>query len=348
MTSSPVAVLGFELLRADLVPALFAAPALVILLVRAGLLRRRDRARVVDPHLEAQLYRDFAPGRSRARGALAVAAISFFVLALLGPVRGFTLREAERRGLDLVICLDTSRSMMVTDLSRDDRLVHAKREIELLLRRLEGDRVALIGFSGDVRKVAPLTRDVSTARWFLESMQPEDNVKGGTDIGLALEGALELFDGRSGAHEAIILLTDGEDLEQQSLEVAQAAAVRGIRVFVVGMGTPAGGKVPDPRRGGFVRGPDGSEVVSKLDGESLMQIAEVTGGAYVSAQTPLALEKLYEREIQTMEGRTITRGKERIPHDRYQWPLVLALLFMLLEAGLAEREASGRGGRRRA
>lgn len=339
--SPALALLGFELLRPELAPVLLAAPVLALLAGWALRARRRDRARVVDAHLEARFYRDFSATRARLRAALAVGATFFGALALLGPVRGFTLREVERKGLDLVLCVDTSRSMLVQDLSRDTRLDHAKREIELLLEELGGDRVAVIGFSGDVRDVAPLTRDRATVRWFLEKMGPDDNRRGGTDLGLALERALELFDGRSGAHEAIVLLTDGEDLEGRALSVAEEAAARGIRVFVVGMGTADGGKIPDERRGGFVRGPTGAEVVSRLDDTSLRRIAEVTGGAYVSAQTPLALEKLYQRHIQTMEGRTLAQGKERIPHDRYQWPLVVAAALMLAEGALRERRRGG-------
>lgn len=334
---SALAVLGFELLRPGLAPLLVAAPALALLALWSLGARRRARRLLCDARHEPTLLAGFSANRACARVALAVGALVLLVAALLGPVRGYTLREVERKGLDIVVCIDTSRSMLVRDLDPEvSRLEKARQQIRLLLERLDGDRVALVAFSGDARDVSPLTRDLNTVRWFLPALTPEDNRRGGTDVGLAIEHALELFDGRTGAHEAIVLLTDGEDLEGRGVEAAELAAERGIRVYVVGMGTPEGGKIPDERRG-YVKDESGREVVSVLGAAALRAVADVTGGAYVSARTPLALERIYDSYVSQLEGRTYHRGKERIPHDRYQWPLVLALLCMVGEVALREQ-----------
>lgn len=330
--------LGFELARPEWILSLAAVPVLVLLGWGALRARRRARRALFDAHQEARFLPGFSLNRSRARLVLAAAALVFLGLALAGPVRGYTLREVQRKGLDLVVCIDTSRSMLVQDL-KPDRLTRAKREVSLLLEKLQEDRAALVAFSGDVRDVAPLTRDSSTLRWFLNSLSPKDNLLGGTDLGGALSHALELFDGRTGAHEAIVLLTDGEDLEERGLEVAREAAERGIRIYVVGMGTETGGKIPDGERG-FVRDESGQEVVSSLSGTTLEQIAEISGGAYLSAtRSALPLEEIYEKRIALLEGRLLHEGKERIPQDRFQWPLVLAVTCMLLETLLHERRS---------
>lgn len=335
--SLAVSTLGFELLRPELLPWTALAPLLGVLGLLSLAWRRRARRRLAEPHQVRRLYPGFSGNRALARVLLAAGAALLLGLALIGPVRGFTWREVQRRGLDLVVCVDTSRSMLVPDMGGNrTRLERAKQEVGLLLDRLGGDRVALVGFSGDARDVAPLTRDRAAVRWFLSTMSPRDNRVGGTDLGAALEHAVGLFDDRSGSHEAIVLLTDGEDLEGRGREVAAEAAQRGIEVFVVGMGTEGGGKIPQ-EGGGFVRGPDGHEVISRLDSSTLEDIAEETGGAYVAGTTPLALEKLHDRYIATLEGRVYEEGREKIPHDRFQWPLVLALLCMLLEANLSER-----------
>lgn len=327
--------MGFELVRPELSTWALIGPILLLLgLVSLGW-RARARGRLADPHQVERLYPDFSRNRARARVVLASSAGLLLVLALLGPVRGFSWREVERKGLDLVICIDTSRSMLVPDMGGDTRLARAKQEVSLLLNRLDGDRVALIGFSGDARDVAPLTRDHAATRWFLNTLSPSDNRIGGTDLGAALAHALELFDGRTGSHEAIVLLTDGEDLEGRGLALAARAEAAGIRLYVVGMGTEGGGKIPDPGRG-FVRGPDGLEVISRLDSVTLETMARETKGAYVSGTTPLALEKLHDRYIAKLEGRAYDQGREKVPHDRYQWPLVLALLCMLFESALSE------------
>lgn len=329
--------LGFEILHPLWAPVLLAVPLLLFLGWWALRARARARALLVSERALARFLPLFSENRARLRVLLAGAAALFLGLALLGPVRGFTLRDVQRRGLDLVFCLDTSRSMLVQDI-KPDRLTRARREIEGLLAKLEGDRAALLCFSGDVRDVAPLTHDHGTLASFVEAQGPEDNLRGGTDIGAVLERALALFDGRTGAHEAIVLLTDGEDLEGRGLAVARKAQERGIRVYVVGMGTQLGGKIPDGR--GFQRDEQGQEVVSALDGKTLQQIAEVSGGAYLSAEgAAFPLQELYEKRIAKLETRELFAGKERIPHDRYQWPLVLGALCLLGASGLRERRA---------
>jgi Ca-activated chloride channel family protein len=333
--------LGFDILRPGLL-AVAAAGPLVLTFGWLGLrARARARGRLVASAQMLRFLPRFSENRARLRVLLAASAALFLGLALVGPVRGYTLREVRRRGLDLVLCVDTSRSMLVQDL-KPDRLTRARREVAGLLDKLKGDRAAILAFAGDVRDVAPLTHDRVTLKAFAATLNPEDNLRGGTDIGGVLEHALSLFDGRTGAHEAIVVITDGEDLEGQGLEVAKKAHERGIHVYLVGMGTPEGGKIPDGQHG-FVKDDDGKEVVSKMDDRSLAAIAEATGGAYLAADaSPIPLEELYEKRISKLEGRDLFAGKERIPHDRFQWPLVLAAACMLGEAGLRERRPAER------
>jgi Ca-activated chloride channel family protein len=333
---SAMSIVGFDVLRPGLVALALAGPALLV--VGALGLRARARARLALVSVEQQVrfLPRFSRTRARARVLFAGIAALFLGLAAIGPVRGYTLRDVRRRGLDLVLCIDTSRSMLAQD-QKPDRLTRARREIVGLLDKLKGDRAALLAFAGDVREVAPLTHDRATLKAFVSTLSPDENLKGGTDIGACLERALGLFDGRTGAHEAVVVLTDGEDLEGHGLEVAKKARERGIRVYLVGMGTSAGGKIPDAGRG-FVKDENGKEVVSKMDGTSLQAIADATGGAYLAAEaSPIPLEELYEKRITKLEGRELFAGKERIPHDRFQWPLVLAAACMLCEAALRER-----------
>jgi Ca-activated chloride channel family protein len=220
------------------------------------------------------------------------------------------------------------------------------REIGGLIERLEGDRVALVAFSGEAREVAPLTHDRTTLAALLETVTPDDNTQGGTNLGAALERALALFDGRTGAHEAIVLVTDGEDLEGRGLEIAQRAAERKIRVYVVGMATAEGGKIPLRAADGretFLKDGSGADVISALDEASLRKIASVTGGEFLSAKGAAApLEELFQKRISRLEGVARATGEQRVPHDRYQWPLALALCLALIEAALPEkRRASG-------
>ncbi len=337
-------VLGFSWLRPADGLWLLVVPLLLVMGYWSLRRRRRElRLFVGDRHLGK-----FAPSLSKYRPILRVLLATtggfFLVLSLIGPVRGYSLRDVERKGLDLVFCLDTSRSMLVEDL-RPNRLERAKREMRGLLDKLKGDRVAVLAFAGDVRKVAPLTHDRNTLSSFISTITTKDNLTGGTNIGAALAAALELFDGRTGSNEAIVLLTDGEDLSGEGLKVAEDAAARGIRIYVVGMGTLEGGKIPEDG-GGFVRDEARLEVVSAMDGSSLEVIAETTNGAYIAASTiALPLEELYEKRMSRLETRALWAGRERIPHDRFQWPLVVALGCLLLESALRGRKEASLGTR---
>lgn len=333
-----IAVLGFELLRTGDLAWLLLTPV-VWLFLRAGARRSAREVRALADEIRlSTLFGGRQVNAAGLRRLLSVAAVLFLALAAAGPIRGFTLREVDRKGLDLVVCLDASKSMLVTDLGKS-RLEESKRQLKALFPRLRGDRVALISFSGEARRIAPLTRDLETLGWFLDGVDPSDHALGGTDLAAALEEALALFDGRTGSHEAIVLITDGEDHGGRALEVAQQASRQGIAVHVLGTGTALGGKVPEAE-GGWVLGPDGEEVVSRLDSTTLEAIARVSGGGYRSTEgSVFALERLYDSTVAQMEGRSYERGMERIPHDRFQWPLVLAVACMLAALTLSARSS---------
>ena len=337
-----ISLLGFEILRPLDLAWIGLAP-LLLLLGRAAYVRTQaDVLLMVDPQRAAAFFGDRSLLAARVRLYCAVLALLLGGLSLSGPVRGFTLREIQRQGVDLVFCLDASKSMLVEDLGLS-RLDEAKRQIKSVFPRLAGDRVALISFSGEARRIAPLTRDLRTLGWFLDGVDPADHALGGTDLAAALSDALDLFDGRTGASEAIVLITDGEDHGGRGFEVAVEAARRGIAVHVLGVGTHAGGKIPMPN-GGWVRGPDGMEVVSRLASESLEEVARVTGGRYVGVEgAVLGLERLYREGISTLEGQVYDQGMERVPHDRFQWPLVLTIACMAVSMLLNERRARTEG-----
>lgn len=328
---------------------LFAALGAVVVLVGGALARRRAaRARAAfAPQRLAAFLREADSSRRGVRVACAGLALALLGVAAAGPVFGVRERRVIARGLDLVVCLDTSRSMLARDL-KPSRFDRAKREIHDLLNAAGGDRIALIAFSGDARDVAPLTRDRRVLGDLVDRVDLADNRLGGTDLGVALERALELFDGRSGAHEAIVLLTDGEDLSGRGAEVAAQAAERGIAVFVVGIGTAAGGKLPISSGEGesFLVGPDGEEVVSRLEGESLERLADSAGGFYRSTeQSPRPLFELYDKRISRLDRRNLEGGLERVPLERFQWPLAAALLLILFELASSDRRRPARSQR---
>jgi len=331
-----------EFLRPELGWTLAAALVALLAGLWARARARRELSAWVGERHAARFVPGHSPARATARVVLAGVGLALLALALLGPVVGHTFRPVSRRGLDLVVCLDTSRSMLAQDL-RPSRLERAKREIVGLLDRMAGDRVALVAFSGEARDVSPLTRDRVTLESLLGFVSSEDNQEGGTDLAAAIARGLDLLDGKSGASEAIVLLTDGEDLAGQGLALAEQARERGIRIFVLGVGTVEGGKIPIVDASGkqsFRVDEQGQEVVTKLDRASLVELARRTGGEFLAAdESATPLEDLYRARITRLEGREITSGERRVPYDRFQWPLAagLACWFVALGLGLRAR-----------
>ncbi|HET6204756.1 MAG TPA: VWA domain-containing protein [Planctomycetota bacterium] len=320
-------------------PLLLAAP----LLAFAGWRGLRAGERGLRLFLAEERWKEgipgFAPSRKRLRLLLCGGALLLASTSLLGPLVGTTEREVLRRGIDVVVALDTSNSMRARDV-RPDRLGRAKREIRGLARRLRGDRLALVAFAGDARVVCPLTNDMASFEGFLDEAEPSRNRVGGTDLAAAIRESLRLFDGRTGAHEAIVLLTDGEDQAGEGLAAANEAAGRRIRIFVVGIGSVGGGKIPIEEGGkeAFLTGPGGGEVRTNLDLEGLRKIAQATGGDAVTVESsPAPLDEIYDKRISAIAQREFEGTKRRVPIDRYQWPLAAAFLLGLAGTGLGER-----------
>jgi len=271
------------------------------------------------------------PGR-RARRGLLVLGLAFALLALPQPVWGEGARNTEQRGVDILVCLDVSRSMLARDQS-PDRLTAAKRAIADLTERARGDRFGLVAFAGDARLVAPLSQDAESFTDLVEQTDTLSVALGGTDLGAALTAALDALGAQSGEHEAVLLLTDGEDNEARGLAVAATCRERGITVHCVGFGSDRGSKIAVGGPGGdtFLRDRAGNEIVTKMDPASLRRIAEATGGAFARASasdTPLV--DVYNDEIVPLASKAFEAERRRERENRFQWPLAAAFILWIL------------------
>lgn len=315
-----------------LVWLLAALPVLAWGLLRVGTARRR-REKLLGGMADA-LAPGFSKTRRIARDLAGVAALMLLVVALSGPLIGTSLRQVQRRGVDVMVVLDTSRSMLAEDIT-PSRLERAKREVRGLLENMVGDRVGLVTFAGDARRVCPLTHDATTFRMFLDDVDTTTNGMGGTAVGEGLELALDSFDEEYPAEAVIVLLTDGEDLTSDPPpgEIAYEARAHGIPIHVVAFGTAEGGTIPvrdDRGRVSSVKDAEGVVVLSRPDEALLETITGISDGAYLSAElTPFPLDELYAKRIAVMEG--VTRGSATREEDidRFQWALMAALLCFI-------------------
>ena len=290
-------------------------------------------------HPQARLAGVESRALRRVRRTLATLGLLCALVAVMQPAWGAAGRKLEPRGVDVLVVLDVSRSMLARDQS-PDRLGAAKREILALADRAAGDRIGLVAFAGDARLVIPLTRDRESFADLLARTGPLTVERGGTNLGVALEAALGALVGKSGEHEVLLLLTDGEDHEGRGLRVAERCRERGITVHSVGFGSPLGSKIAIATDTGeaFLRDRAGNEVISALDPGSLARLATATGGVYaeaIGAQAPLV--ELYEERIVPMARKAFEDDPRRERENRFQWPLAAAFCLWILQLCLVER-----------
>jgi Ca-activated chloride channel family protein len=322
---------------------------LLLLMPLAGLLFRaafRRRRAALERFAEARLLAAVAPDRDerrlRWRAVMVLAAFALIVVALGGPRWGFHWEEIHREGIDILIALDTSRSMLTQDV-KPNRLERAKLAILDLIKELQGDRVGLIAFAGSAFVQCPLTLDYGAFAESLRAVHVGIIPVGGTDVGEAVSAGIDAFEGRQSKYAALVLMTDGEDHEGGVNEAAQQAAEAGIKVYTVGIGTPGGEliQIEEDGQRTYLKDRNGQVVKSRLGEETLRSIATTTGGAYLYAEGPdLGLDKLYDDYISTMEKRELKTAMEKRFEERYQWPLAFALLLLALEPLVGERRGT--------
>ncbi len=302
----------------------------------------RGRARELAALLgERMRFLTAEAGERRRHVRLALFAIGLLaaLAAVPQPVWGESVRTLEQRGVDILVCLDVSRSMLARD-QVPDRLTAAQREIRALADRVRGDRLGLVVFAGEARLSVPLTQDAASFADLADLADTSSVQRGGTDLGAALETALGALQGQTGEHETVLLLTDGEDIEERGLRVAAACKAHGISVHCVGFGSAQGSKIAVEGEGGgtFLRDGDGAEVVTAMDPASLARIADVTGGTFVeAAAASIPLVALYEDEVLPMARKAFEAEERRERENRYQWPLVAAFGLWILELCWTDR-----------
>jgi len=325
-----------EFTRAFLWPVWLALP-----LVLAGLWLLLDRRRVAAARYGAAAVGPVSGPWRRALRTTALLALG--LLAWMDPRWGDEPVQWERRGLDLIFCLDTSRSMLARDLE-PNRLERARSDMRAMLPRLQGgDRVGLVVFAGEARLWVPLTHDLDAFRGLLAEVDTEVVKKGGTDLAAALRKALSIADPDHARTTVVMLLTDGEDLAGAGRQAAAELAQQGLRVHTIGYGSALGSKitVQQEQREDFLRDRSGAEVVSRLDVESLRAVATATGGEFLRAEAMvLPLVELHDKRLLPMQKRSYDAGEQVGKQARYQWvllPLLLLLLFELAVAGGGNR-----------
>ena len=329
---------------------LWLLPLVVLVFVVRGRKVRQSLIRFADPALLNRLTGQGPGGMRAIKPILTICALGFMLIALAGPRWGSHYQEVVQKGVDIMLLVDVSPSMLVQDV-KPDRLERARREISDFIRVVQGDRVGLVAFSGAAFVQCPLTLDYGALNLFLNALSPELIPAPGTDLGAALRTGMSAFDPKAETDKVMILITDGEDNEAKGVEAAREAAAKGIKIFVFGIGDPSGGPIPQQEgKGGFKKDRDGNMILSKLDEQELQQIASITGGRYVRAVSgDLDLDLLYFDGVKSStHASTVKSGKIRVFEERFYLFVLAAFFILLFEGflhGMGNRSVRSRGGR---
>lgn len=269
--------------------------------------------------------------------------IAFFliIIGLINPQIGTKLEEVKRKGADIMICLDVSNSMRAEDLA-PNRLEKSKMALSKLIDKLEGDRIGIIVFGGEAYVQLPITTDYAAAKLFLESINTEMIPTQGTDIGRAIDLSLESFGKDEGKNKAIVIITDGENHDQDALRSAESAAEKGISIHTIGMGSENGAPIPvykGNQQDGFRKDKEGNTVISKLNEQVLKEIAAAGSGIYVRATNSDVGFNSILNALDKLEKKQFDSKMYSDYEDRFQWFIAAALLFLLGETLLTDRKS---------
>ncbi|MDP8214211.1 MAG: VWA domain-containing protein [Candidatus Euphemobacter frigidus] len=318
-------------------------PILAILFRCAWLRKRQAENLFADRPLWERLRIGVSDFKVSARPVLILAVTALLLFSLLQPRWGYHWEDVTRLGIDLIVAVDTSRSMLADDV-KPNRLALARREIEDLAHLLKGDRIGLIAFSGSAFTLCPLTLDYGAFRMFVNDLSVTTIPRGGTDISAAILKAIEAFGEGPGKHKALLIISDGENLAGDYQAAAEEAKKKGVKIFTIGIGSPEGIpiKLTTPEGTSYLKDREGNIVVSKLDEAVLQKIAVETGGAYHRATTSgLELELIYRDRIARMDKKELESTRKKVYEHRFQWPLAVALLLLVLESIMGERKWKG-------
>ena len=314
-------------------------PVFTVLLVLFLVWKKKAMNRYGDWLVIRQLMPEYAPGKTMLKFILIMAAIASLVFALADPQTGSRLEKVQRKGIDLIIALDISNSMLAQDI-KPNRLERAKQAISRLIDNLKGDRIGIIVFAGKAYTQLPITTDYAAAKMFTSTINTTIVPTQGTAIAEAIDMATTSF-GESKRNKAIVIITDGEDHQGNVLEQTEIATQKGIVIYTIGMGLPEGVPIPiynGDIQIGYKKDQNGQTIMTKLDETLLQRIASIGNGMYVRAtNSETGLTKIFD-DINKIQKSEIEEKQFSDYEDRFQYFVALALILLILDLFVFERK----------
>ena len=316
---------------------LLALAVLVLLHYYAMYRQKRNLRRYGDPELLKDLLIDVSKVRPELKFWLSIAALACFIIALARPQYGTKIETRERQGIEAIVCLDVSNSMMAQDV-KPNRLDKAKMMLSNMVDGMKDDKVGLVVFAGQAFTQLPITSDYVSAKMFLETISPQMIAVQGTDVAAAINLAMRSFTQQENVSRAIFLITDGEDNEGGAVEAAKEAASRGVRVYILGIGDPAGAPIPMPGSNQYITDEEGNVVVSKLNEDMCREIAQAGNGSYIYVDNSSSAQEKLNAYISNLSRTSFESQMYNAYDEQYQGAILLGLFFLILDILIMERE----------
>jgi Ca-activated chloride channel family protein len=333
------------LFRFEHIAFLYAGIVAVIILIILQLIYGKWRAgkqqQLVDKKLLPVVIADTSKARRNFKFILLLLAVFLLFVSMANLQYGLKEEEVKQKGIDLMIALDVSNSMNAEDL-KPNRLERAKRAIEQLIDKLHGDRIGIIVFAGDAYVQLPITTDYAAAKMYLQTIDTDIVPTQGTAIGTAIDLAMQSFNFEDPTSKAIIIITDGENHEDNPVEAAQNAAENGAYVYTIGMGTPEGAPISVYKHGkqvGFKKDKEGNTVVSHLNEEMLKEIAQAGNGMYVRATNSNVGLNMILNKINELEKKEFDNKVFKTYEDRFQLTLFPAFILLVIYLLLSDKRS---------
>ncbi len=316
-------------------------PVLLLLYFAVRRWKKKALLRLGDTKLIRKLFPDVSVSRPGYKFLLMLLAFVFIVTGICGPLIGSKLEEVKRKGADIIIAIDVSNSMLAEDL-RPNRLERAKQAVNHLVDKLEGDRIGIIVFAGEAYTQLPITTDYGAAKLFLSTIEPDIVPRQGTAIGAAIDLAATSFSDTTKKHSAIIVITDGENHEDNAVDAAKKAAEQGIKIYTIGMGSPNGAPIPVYNNGarvGYKQDQGGNTVMTKLDPAMLSDIADAGKGRFIRATDSDDGLEIVMKELDALDKKEFKAKMYTDFENQFQYFLGAGLFFLLMEYLLGEKKS---------
>lgn len=294
-------------------------------------------AKIGDERLVKELTRDHSLFRYILKFGFAMVALAAVIVGMVDPMRAGKMDKVERKGVDVMIALDVSNSMLAEDI-KPNRLEKAKQLVNRLIEQLPDDRVGLVFFAGRAYMQMPLTTDHAAAEMYVQNAQPGVVPSQGTMIAEALKLCVSAFNTKERKYKSIVLITDGEDHDPESQELAKQLAANGVIVSTVGIGSSLGTPIPDPATGQFKKDAEGNTVLSKLNESGLKQLAGATNGIYVNAEDMNDAVTAVMKQLSTIQETSVQDAAFKDYIHYFPWFLGAAILLLVLEFIFPERK----------